>query len=99
MARILRDDQAAIDISEIAVHIARDNPKAAWRFLDETEEKLALLAEHPGMGELRPELGREIRSFSILKFHCVIFFRPLEDGIEVARVLHGSRDADCLFLD
>ena len=23
-----------------------------------------------------------------------IFYRPLDDGIEVARVLHGSRDID-----
>jgi toxin ParE1/3/4 len=43
------------------------------------------------MGEERPGFGVPgCRSFSFGSY--MIFFRAIEDGIEVARVIHGSRD-------
>ena len=43
------------------------------------------------MGEVRPGFGVPgCRSFSVGNY--VIFFRPIDDGIEIARVIHGSRD-------
>jgi plasmid stabilization system protein ParE len=29
--------------------------------------------------------------------HCVIFYEPLADGIDVVRVLHAARDVDAQF--
>jgi toxin ParE1/3/4 len=43
------------------------------------------------MGELREGFGVPgCRSFSVGNY--AIFFRPVEGGIEVARIIHGSRD-------
>jgi len=43
------------------------------------------------MGERRPEFATgQYRSFSVGNY--VIYFRPIEDGILVARVQHGARD-------
>lgn len=46
------------------------------------------------MGRSRPELGPEIRSFPVGRY--VIFYLPLPKGIEVVRVLHGSRDVGAI---
>ena len=42
------------------------------------------------MGPRRPELGTELRSFAVARY--VIYYRPIEGGIEVIRVLHSARD-------
>jgi toxin ParE1/3/4 len=50
-----------------------------------------MLATQPEMGELRLEFGiAGCRTFSVGNY--VIFFSAIEDGIRVARVIHGSRD-------
>jgi toxin ParE1/3/4 len=36
-----------------------------------------------------------LRSLSVGNY--LIFYRPLADGIEIVRVLHGARDIDSLF--
>jgi toxin ParE1/3/4 len=51
---------------------------------------LKLLAEFPGLGRQRDELGPAVRSFPV--GNCIIFYLPLADGVEVIRVLHGARD-------
>ena len=42
------------------------------------------------MGSERPELAPALRCFVIGSY--LIFYRPQPDGIQVIRVLHGSRD-------
>jgi toxin ParE1/3/4 len=58
-------------------------------------EKFVLLAGQPLLGRLRPELAPNLRNFPV--GNHVIFYRPIDNGIEVARVLHGARDIDALF--
>ena len=46
-----------------------------------------------------PALG-EIRVFTISRFKMyLVFFRPVVDGIEIIRVLHGSRDIDAILMN
>jgi toxin ParE1/3/4 len=40
-------------------------------------------------------LSPRLRSFPVKNY--VIFYRPLEDGIEIVRVLHGAQDLPPLF--
>ena len=47
------------------------------------------------MGRDRGELAPELRS-SLVKPY-VLYYRPLDDGIEIIRVIHGSRDLSGLF--
>jgi toxin ParE1/3/4 len=86
-------EQARQDLDEIWLYIAEDNP-AADQFLDTLYEKSVLLAGQPLLGHLQPELALNLRSFPV--GNHVIFYRPIDNGIEVARVLHGARDIDAL---
>jgi toxin ParE1/3/4 len=55
------------------------------------------LARRPGLGRARPELYPDLRSFVVRKY--VVFYLPLTNGIDVIRVLHGTRDIETVFVD
>jgi len=40
-------------------------------------------------------LAARLRSFPVGSY--VIFYRPMENGVEIVRVLHGARDLPPLF--
>jgi toxin ParE1/3/4 len=90
MSSVLRTSRANLDLVEIAFHIAEDNPAAAENWLDAFGEKCQLLARMPELGRKRPDLAPKLRSFPIGNY--VIFYRPVAEGIQVIRVLHGARD-------
>ena len=80
---------------EIAVFIAQDNVEASDRFLDTLDAKLEILSRSPKIGRVRDELAVGLRSLPFGAY--VIFYKPIRGGIEVVRVLHGSRDIPALF--
>lgn len=92
MARVTRTPLAREDLKEIGRYIAKQSQSrsVAIRFLDSIEQRLRLHATQPETGERRPDLGEEVRHFAV--GHYVVFYRPIESGIEVLRVFHGSRD-------
>jgi toxin ParE1/3/4 len=45
----------------------------------------------------REELAASLRSFPFGRY--VIYYVPIEDGIDVVRVLHSARDIDTIFGD
>ena len=91
MPRISYALEAEEDLVGIVEFIARDKPDAARSWLSKIRETCETLASHPQMGESRPDFGISgCRSFSVGQY--VVFFRPTDDGIEVARIIHGSRD-------
>jgi plasmid stabilization system protein ParE len=47
------------------------------------------------LGRARLELAPNLRSLLVGDY--VMFYRPIDDGIEVVRVLHGARDIDAMF--
>jgi toxin ParE1/3/4 len=95
MSRVTRRPHAEADILEIWGYIAEDSAMAADRWVDKLDEKFALWAMQPMMGRARDELLSGIRSLVFGRY--VVFFQPLPDGIDVVRVLHGSRDIDANF--
>ena len=95
MARILRRPQASEDIAELWDHIADDDLAAADRWLERLDKQLRLLATQPLMGRARDELAEGVRSFPMGRY--VVFYMPVEEGIDVVRVLHSARDIDALF--
>jgi toxin ParE1/3/4 len=95
MARVKRRPLAASDILDIWDHIAEDSLGQADRWVDNLDEKLKLIATQPLIGRARNELAVELRSFPFGRY--VIFYVPVEGGIEVVRVLHGARDVDAAF--
>lgn len=97
MSAVLRTPEARLDLVDAALYIAEDDPAAADRFLDAIAKTMQRLARHPLLGRTRPELAPGLRSFPHRQY--VIFYRPIDRGIEVVRVLHGSRDIFPLFED
>lgn len=95
MARVTRRPQAEADVLEIWDYIAEDSVIDADRWVDRLDEKLSLWATQPLMGRNRDELAAGVRSMAFGRY--VVFFEPLPDGIDVVRVLHGSRDIDAGF--
>lgn len=59
------------------------------------DQKFKTLAAQPDRGRKRDELGEDLRSFAVGRY--IIFYRPLPDGVEIVRVLHGARDLDVIF--
>lgn len=91
MPTVVYAPEAESDVSSIVEVIARDNPSAAHNWLTKLRGTCETLATQPNVGEMRTDLGVPgCRSFSF--GYYVLFFRAVEDGIEVARVIHGNRD-------
>ena len=88
-------DEAEADLGGIWVRIARDSPANATRFINRVLERCERLADMPGTGRPRADLGPDLRSVALGNY--LIFYRPIEGGIEVVRVLHGRRNIAALF--
>jgi toxin ParE1/3/4 len=95
MSRFSISNAAKADINDIWDYIAEDNLSAANRLIDRFEQVFGNLADQPGIGRLRQELGYELRAFVVGAY--VVFYRPTSAGIEIARVLHGARDIERMF--
>ena len=87
--------QARADLDDLWLYIAADNRSAADRCIDQLIAKFQTLATQPEMGRSRPELAESLRSLPVGNY--VIFYRPMQDGIEVVRILSGFRDMPSLF--
>lgn len=97
MSRLELSPLAEEDLIEIGAYIARrsGSRETARRFLQKIMAACDRLAVFPELGQLRTELATgRYRSFSI--GHYVIYYRPVVDGIRVARILHGARDHETL---
>lgn len=95
MALVVKRPLTELDLLDIWDYIADDSMDRADEFLDRIEGKLQTLALNPGMGRRREELLSGLRSFTIGNY--VAFYREIEEGIDVIRVLHGSRDIEEVF--
>jgi toxin ParE1/3/4 len=95
MSQFSLTDPARADLNAIWDYIAQDSISAADGVLSEIYDTLVRLSEMPGMGRRREELAPNLRSFPVNSY--IIYYQRIEDGIEVMRVLHGSRDVSRLF--
>jgi len=86
---------AESDLAKIWLYIARDNPDAADQFIDKLRAQCHRLASAPERGRPRPEFAIDLRSYRVGNYF--IFYFPTDVGIEVARVLHGTRDLPRIF--
>ena len=92
MARVTRRPQVETDILEIWAYIAADSVEQADRWVDKLDKSLGLWSTQPMMGRERTELAPGLRSLPFGRY--VVFFLPLEGGIDVVRVMHGSVDIE-----
>ena len=95
MSEIFRRPDAEADLDDLWLFIAQDDPVYADRFIDRIADTCNLLGENPLMGRSRPELAPDLRSFPVGSY--LIFYQPLDDGIEIIRIISAARDVDALF--
>lgn len=95
MAEVFRSPLAELDLLEIWFFIAEDSPDAADRFLDMLASKCETLADAPKIGRVREDLAPGLRSFPVKRY--MIYYRIMDEDIEVVRVLSAYRDAEAIF--
>jgi toxin ParE1/3/4 len=89
MPTVHKYPRAEADLIAIWRYIAEQSTRRADRLLDRLDETFSRLADLPYMGKARADLAPGLRMFPMQEY--LIFYRPVEDGIEIVRVLHGSR--------
>jgi len=95
MGKVTRTPQAEESRLEIWKYIARDNVDAADRMIRRIDEKCALYADSPLLGDIREDLGSDIRRFHVEKYE--VLYRSHRGGIVVLLVVHSSRDIASVF--
>ena len=100
MGRFWLSPEATADLDEIHTWISVASPRGADRVLEAACTTIRRLAVNPGLGHprkfRRPGLIG-LRAKQVERFpDYLIFYRPVENGIEVVRVLRGSRDLESL---
>jgi toxin ParE1/3/4 len=87
-------DAARMDLREIAIYIARDNPDRSESFVEELLVRIETIGERPLSFPERNDWGEGIRR--ALHGRYLILFRVRDDRVEILRILHGARDIDSL---
>lgn len=99
--QILVRPLALEDLALQSTFIAQDNENAAYRFLEMAEKTFDELAEMPLMGNPDPFRSAQLAGIRRWRIHNfekhLIFYKPLEKGIEIIRVLDARRDIENLF--
>lgn len=99
------DDKPVIKFSTLALsdikgtwqYLAEQNEDAAAKLIRTITEKCTVLSKNPKVGRERNDLMLGLRLFPFKNYN--IFYFPIENGIEIYRVLHSSRDVVQVFDD
>ena len=97
MLQVRLSPRARFDLIEIWTYIADDSVARADAFIDRVDRTMRLLGGNSRAGRRRDELAPGILSFPLGRY--VIFYRMIQDTIEIVRVLHGARDIQTIFED
>ena len=100
-SRYLLRPKADRDLDDQADYLADvASPEVGHRFLVAAHETFALLASEPGMGwrsRIKNPALSQMRVFRVSGFEkMLVLYRPRVDGIEILRVVHGSRNLQAL---
>jgi toxin ParE1/3/4 len=78
------------DIEEIWRYLGEVGNEVAEKMIRQIIKQCESIAMNPKMGRERNDLIINLRQFPFKNYN--IYYFPLETGIEIYRVLHGSRD-------
>ena len=88
---------AAEDLEQIVRYLDKQSATAGDRFLEEFYSAANLLNYMPRIGPVRRTTGplKGLRSWPLSRFRSyLVFYLPVDTGIEVVRVMHGARDVE-----
>lgn len=89
------------DLDDQSYYLATQaSPDLGHRFLLAAHETFGLLATQPQIGwhpRLKHSELASLRAFQVSGFKkMVVLYRPRPDGVEILRVVHGSRNLQAL---
>lgn len=88
--------EAVEDLEEIILYVSDRNESAAVMLFETFQAAFRRLSQFPELGVRRErflEGAGDLRMWPLPAFpHYMVYYRPTEAGIEVARVLHAARD-------
>lgn len=84
-------------VSDIARYIAKDNPGAAERWVNELFESVERLADFPESGRVVPEVG--VRRIRELIFGAYRVIYSVKENVEILTVRRGSQLLDMTEMD
>lgn len=88
---------AARDLEQAVQFLDTRSTAASDRFLEDFFHATTLLAQRPRLGPVRRRRGRlkGLRSWPLTNSGpYIIFYLPIENGVDVVRILHGARNVD-----
>jgi toxin ParE1/3/4 len=103
MPKIKRTPRAKQDLLEHVLYWVSISPDLAERFIEASEVAFEKLAQMPRKGQRQeftsPELINVRRWFIPGFDKYLIFYRPIEGGVEILRVLHGMQNISRIMND
>jgi toxin ParE1/3/4 len=95
MSRYVINVLASQDLNAIADYFAENNLEAGEKFFRAFNRKCQQLVAFPSSGKSYAAIHPQLRGLSLEGY--IIFYRILDDGIEILRVVSGRRDFPSLF--
>ncbi|MBD2524135.1 MULTISPECIES: type II toxin-antitoxin system RelE/ParE family toxin [unclassified Nostoc] len=95
MSRYVINILASRDINEIADYFAETSVEAGERFFSEFNRKCQQLVAFPNSGKSYAKIRPDLRGVTLQGY--IVFYRVLDDGIEILRVVSGRRNFPSLF--
>jgi toxin ParE1/3/4 len=95
MSRYVINILASRDLNEIADYFAETNIEVGERFFREFNRKCQQLVSFPNSGKSYAKIRTDLRGLPLEGY--VIFYRVLDDGVEILRVVSGRRNFPSLF--
>ena len=101
IARYVVKPKADRDLDDYADYLAEQaSLDVALRFFDAAYSTFALIATQPNMGwrsRIKYPGLEALRVFRVAGFeHMLILYRTLPEGVDILRVIHGSRNLRAL---
>ncbi|BAT51589.1 hypothetical protein NOS3756_05150 [Nostoc sp. NIES-3756] len=95
MNRYVINILASQDLNEIADYFAQNSLEAGEHFFREFNRKCQQLVKFPNSGKSYAEIRYDLRGLPLEGY--IIFYRLLDDGIEILRVVSGRRNLLSIF--
>jgi toxin ParE1/3/4 len=97
MSTVRKTQKAEESLLDIGVWIYQSSGsiEIAFKELGRIDAKARQYANQPMMGTARPDLGENIRCFTVDSF--VVIYEPSDDGITILLAIHGAQDVPRAF--
>jgi len=97
MKKLIISSEASQDLEEIIDYFYNINIEAGENFLEEFNKKCKYLANFPNIGRSYKHIKDYLRGIPLDGY--IIFYRVIENGIEIMHVVSGYRNLASLFSD